>query len=114
MPKARLIVGFLGVLGLGTGCEGPCRTLAQRICECSASPNEQRACEIRVDNNANGRQPTSADEETCEDLLDSCSCRALELGERHLCGLTDDPLPPAPDPRDDTTGPEPTAGGGAS
>jgi len=70
-------------------CQGPCRTLAEQVCQCAASPREQRACEVRID--ANEQAVTDAEAERCEDLTDTCTCEALELGKLQKCGLTELP-----------------------
>lgn len=77
------------LLGL-SGCQGPCRTLAEQICRCSSSPREQRACEVRIDSNDDQRI-SQREEEQCEALLDTCTCQALQLGQREKCGLSELP-----------------------
>ncbi len=76
------------------GCDGPCRVLAERVCECtSPSPNEQNACLLRLDTNED-RDPTDAEEENCDRLLDTCSCAALQQGRLEACGVSPLPTPP--------------------
>lgn len=74
-----------------SGCQGPCRTLAEQVCRCSSSPREQQACEVRIDANARGRSVSSEEAERCEALLDTCTCDALQRGERQACGLSELP-----------------------
>lgn len=82
-----LVAGSLSGL---SGCQGPCRTLAEQICRCSASPREQSACEVRIDSNDTGGL-SAQQEEQCDALLETCTCEALQLGQRHLCGLSELP-----------------------
>ena len=88
MRAATLIL----LCGLGSGglwaCEGPCRALAERVCDCSRSPREDLDCEQRISINANNREATEAEEEVCVALLDTCSCAAIDVGRLDLCGLT--------------------------
>lgn len=88
-PWALTLILTAGWLGIG--CEGPCRALSVRVCECSPSPREEAACIRRLDQNQAQRPaPTRAEEEHCEALLDTCTCQALELGRVDQCGLSQD------------------------
>jgi hypothetical protein len=86
---ALILVGLLG--STSAACQGPCRTLAEQVCRCSTSPRAQQACEVRVDANARGRSVSEEEAERCEALLDSCTCAALQRGERQACGLSELP-----------------------
>jgi hypothetical protein len=83
-------LGCAAVIGL-SACDGPCRMLAERVCECQTqSPNEETACLIRLDANED-RSPTTAEEELCERQLDRCSCADIEQGRLETCGLSPEP-----------------------
>jgi hypothetical protein len=69
-------------------CDGPCRTLNERICGCNPTPRERNACLDRLDLNARNRTVTIEEEEQCEALLDTCNCAALDQGRDDLCGLS--------------------------
>ena len=70
------------------GCDGPCRSLAQRICECETNARERAACVQEIDSNGNVRQPTAEEDERCSELLETCECEALEREDFAACGLT--------------------------
>ena len=89
-PRQALF-GVLVASGLGAGCDGPCRTLNERICGCNPSPLERNACLDRLDLNARNREVTVAEEEQCEVLLETCTCAALDQGRDALCGLSSSP-----------------------
>ena len=73
---------------MSTACDGPCRALAQQICECEPSARERRACELRVENADARQDPTPAEQTICSGLLDSCTCDALARDDLAACGLT--------------------------
>lgn len=69
------------------GCDGPCRQLADRICGCETYVIERSACLQEVDSNGNVRQPSPEEDDRCVDLLDTCTCDALEREDFAACGL---------------------------
>ncbi len=81
----RLLLLAAAVL---TGCDSPCRALARRICECELNTRERIACLLEIDSNGNVRQPTQPEEEQCSELLDTCTCAAVEREDFVACGLT--------------------------
>ncbi|MEL6187562.1 MAG: hypothetical protein AAFU79_23330 [Myxococcota bacterium] len=84
----------LGLLGTAA-CDGPCRTLAERVCTCEFNAREQASCFQEIDTNGNVRMPTPEEDEACMAFLDSCTCEALEAEQFAACGLTKtNPNPP--------------------
>lgn len=85
----RAIVA-LGLLGFAlSGCNGPCRQLADKICDCLDSPREQTSCRRRLDQNESQLPDPLPDEDAvCESLLETCTCSAYALGLTERCGLS--------------------------
>ena len=62
----------LAVAGLGTGCQDPCVTLAERICNCEATADERRACITnRITNQQGSVEVSDGDREFCQSVLDT-------------------------------------------
>ncbi|HJL43814.1 MAG TPA: hypothetical protein RMG48_21070 [Myxococcales bacterium LLY-WYZ-16_1] len=81
----------VALASFGLGCEGPCRSLSVQVCECAPSPREEAACIRRLDlNESQQPEPTRAEQERCEALLDTCTCEALALGLPERCGISRD------------------------
>lgn len=87
MPRVIPRVALLFALALAaSGCDGPCRTLSERICSCEPNRTEEQACILKVQ--IRGNEPVSmAEEARCSELLDSCNCKALADGDYLACGL---------------------------
>lgn len=92
----RVIPRFLLTLALAVsalgliGCDGPCRSLAERVCSCEPNNTEQQTCLLKVQ--IRGDTPVSmAEEARCSELLDSCSCEALADEDYLACGIFDVP-----------------------
>lgn len=86
--RAFSVLLGLSAIAAAYGCDGPCRSLAERICNCESYVRERAACIQEIDSNGNVRQPTEAEDDRCVALLDSCSCAALEREDFAACGLT--------------------------
>ena len=70
-----------------SACEGPCESLAKRICDCrSVTPAEAGRCK-RSFIELQPRDFTDDQEEECDRLLELCDCDDLTLGRRSECGL---------------------------
>jgi hypothetical protein len=91
LPLSGPLLVALLVGALGAGCEGPCRALAQRICECEPNARTRASCVQEVESNGSVRQPTAEEQERCNELLDTCDCDALEREDFVACGLTKPP-----------------------
>lgn len=88
----RLLAVLLASVVLGAaGCDGPCRSLAERVCECEPNIRLRNACQQEIDANGNVRQPTSEEDDRCIELLETCTCQALERQDFAACGLTKPP-----------------------
>ena len=59
-------------------CKGPCRQLAERLCDCEPNTPSKESCLQRVQVSASLHEPTAEDEQTCEALLPRCQCRQLD------------------------------------
>lgn len=68
-------------------CDGPCESLAEKICSCEPNEVEKRGCleQVRV---AMQRAATTAETNACSEALDTCDCEVLEREEYRLCGLS--------------------------
>lgn len=82
------LLGLLLCAGALSACDGPCRMLNERICGCNPTTLERNACLDRLDLNARNRTVTVEEEARCEELLDTCSCAALDQNQDELCGLS--------------------------
>ncbi|MEM1025516.1 MAG: hypothetical protein AAF627_13770 [Myxococcota bacterium] len=85
------MTGTLGLLlcaGTLIACDGPCRTLNERICGCETTTLERNACLDLLDLNARNRTVTVEEEEQCEALLETCTCAALDQNQPELCGIS--------------------------
>lgn len=72
-----------------TGCKGSCRSLSERLCDCSANSVTKDAC-LQVASRAEASYPpTAEDEARCAELLKGCDCRLIDTPEgKKACGLS--------------------------
>jgi phage-related protein len=85
-----LELGLAAIFGLSvalSGCSGPCRALAETVCSCEPNDVEQQACLVRIDA-VSDRPVSPAEEDRCDQLLESCTCDALAVDNFAACGLT--------------------------
>ncbi|MDP2344239.1 MAG: hypothetical protein Q8O67_24990 [Deltaproteobacteria bacterium] len=92
----RLFVVVAVVAGGGVaGCQDPCVSLAERICNCEATANERRACIAdRVTNQQSTTPVDDADRAFCAEKLDGddpCSCEKLDNNDFEACGFANEP-----------------------
>ena len=85
--STRLIV-LVAVIALHMGCDGPCRALAEQVCQCEPSARERNACNVKLDQADSRDDPTPEEEALCSELLDTCTCDALAQDNLAACGLT--------------------------
>lgn len=84
----RIVVSAALALGvLLTGCGDPCKELAQKICSCEESPNDEQACLDRVEAESSNLDLTDAENNVCAEKLDTCKCNKLRAGDLAACGL---------------------------
>ncbi|MBF5045029.1 hypothetical protein FGE12_21685 [Aggregicoccus sp. 17bor-14] len=84
-------------------CTSPCRELSQRVCECRDTRIEREACAQNAGNNEGRLEPSSEQQDLCEQKLDTCPdpaanggkdrvalCDELErsVDRKVACGLT--------------------------
>lgn len=67
-------------------CSDPCRALADKICSCRPSTAEQNACLEQV-KATTAHEPSDSENQRCAELIDGCTCEALEQNELAACGL---------------------------
>jgi len=87
--KIGLMSSF--VLFVLSACD-PCRDLAEKICDCKESTEEdRRRCRAEL-NVAKGHRyfGKAQDLKICEDALKNCSCEELIKGQSTRCGLERD------------------------
>jgi len=73
------------------GCNDPCYELSKRVCFCEDGELAQQACIERLDLGETNGTPSSEQQESCQELLDTtCTeedvCRLIEE-EPAACGL---------------------------
>lgn len=69
------------------GCDPPCQSLAQEICNCEPNRTEQDVCFRKLQ--IRGDLPTNPEEEmACSALLETCTCEALAREDLAACGLS--------------------------
>lgn len=72
----------------GAGCASNCVKLAQKICDCQTTQVDRDNCNANVSARADQVNPTSADEDTCGKLIDTCDCHDLNTPQgKQNCGL---------------------------
>jgi hypothetical protein len=95
--KALFLGAVLVAAATLAGCNNSCQTLANNICECSATQAAQENCEAEA-SIANGTATLSDDDlNRCSVLQNTCDCRMLATGSfeaKVACGLA------RPDPND--------------
>src|SRR6185436_795269 len=92
LVRAFVVAVVLGVVGLvvvgGAGCEDPCVTLANRICNCEQSSSERINCRSdRITTQQSSIKIEDADRVVCEEKLKTCTCDALDVNEFDKCGF---------------------------
>ena len=68
-------------------CADPCMDLAKQICACEPTIVKQQSCDLRVEAQAEYRDPTKEQMERCEALKENCTCEKLAAGDMAACGL---------------------------
>ncbi|MFL5348782.1 MAG: hypothetical protein ACJ8AT_28635 [Hyalangium sp.] len=79
----------LALLGL-TGCKSACRQLSEKLCDCNTNSVERELCVRRAANDEAVIEPTSSDEDKCDELLNAnqCTCDNYQTDEGKVaCGL---------------------------
>jgi hypothetical protein len=69
-------------------CDGPCESLAKRICSCEPNQSEEQGCLQEVRAAMERFAPSVQEEMTCSELLDGCTCEKLENEEFSACGIS--------------------------
>jgi hypothetical protein len=88
---AALALAAVGASAVLASCQAPCDALAGHICSCKPNQVEENACVQGVKQQMSGRSLTSQDQSTCNALLQTCTCAALENGDLVACGLSTPP-----------------------
>lgn len=86
--RETLILSFLA-LALTVplhGCSGNCESLAEKICSCRPNRTEENTCLEQI-KAGSGLEVTTEQEQICSELLDTCTCDALERDDLAACGL---------------------------
>lgn len=91
-PVAKFLLLSLSsvLLFANLACQGPCRTLAERICSCEPNVRAEQSCiqEINQAGQQANRMPGTEEDAVCSELLDSCDCAALQRQDFAACGLS--------------------------
>ncbi|MBN2497722.1 MAG: hypothetical protein JXR96_24220 [Deltaproteobacteria bacterium] len=74
---------------LSWGCGSACRDLANKVCDCQPTRAKKERCEIAVSVADDNLDASDAEEEACQQILDSgsCTCDAVLTGDLAACGL---------------------------
>jgi hypothetical protein len=77
---------------LGAGCGSACQDLANQVCDCQPTRSKQERCERSIDSAFRNDEPSSGEDDRCQEILDSgtCTCEALAAGNLAACGLAND------------------------
>jgi putative hemolysin len=77
------------------GCKGPCRNLAESLCQCALSSADKDACNQNVANEDSRIGPTASDNAFCLSLLHpadgglGCDCHLINTTQGKMaCGLS--------------------------
>lgn len=82
------VIPLFTVGAFSTGCRGPCRQLADKLCDCRTNTIDKQACQQEAAIEEGRATITSADDQICADLLDTCDCNAIDTLEgKQACGL---------------------------
>jgi hypothetical protein len=85
------LVFFMAATVLGLSACDPCRSLADKICECERTPAARETCRRSLDLFGNMKGFDIATKtDTCRALLSDpkCNCQAIDNGEFEKCGMT--------------------------
>lgn len=77
-------------LSLVAGCD-PCRSLAEKICDCEESTVARDSCLRTLDTFGNMQSYSiAAQPDTCRAILKdpNCNCMAIKNGQVESCGMT--------------------------
>ena len=91
--QTLLLLLLAATLALGAvACGSACKDLANKVCDCQPTRAKKDSCELAVDTAAENSEPSSGQEDVCQDILDSgeCTCEALQAGDLAVCGLAND------------------------
>jgi hypothetical protein len=89
------LVCLLACAALVAGCKGPCRNLAESLCQCANSSADKDACNQNVANEDSRIGPTDSDNAFCTTLLNppadggiGCDCHLINTTQGKIaCGL---------------------------
>ncbi len=73
------------------GCDlfNPCITLAERICQCEATPSARESCrQQRIEALRNSVEVTPAQWDRCEIALTTCDCNDIDENRVDECAFT--------------------------
>jgi len=90
MKRALLLAAALLCPTVLMACSTPCEELAEKICACEGSTSARDACERRASQQSDANQPSQAEQDRCERLLDTCDCNTLDTAAgKRACGLAE-------------------------
>ena len=84
----RVLFPLLLLALMLAGCRGPCRQLADRLCECLPSSLDRDRCYQDITVQESGVSVDGEDDAVCAGLLEQCSCETANTPEgKERCGL---------------------------
>jgi hypothetical protein len=85
----RCLVVVMVAFVTGTSCQGPCRALAEKQCECAPNSIERNNCVQRLASTESASLVSADDAVACQALLDAkqCDCRLVDTAAgKERCG----------------------------
>ena len=82
----RLTLTFATMLW--AGCSSPCRSLAEKLCDCEPDTAAREDCLRSVSQRAGTYEASEAQNQVCQGFLDGCDCQRIGTPEgKRACGL---------------------------
>ena len=74
---------------MAASCGGPCRELAEKICDCKKDLQEREICKSKLGKRDDISEKI-ANKQLCEAVLEdkACTCDAINKSAVHKCGFT--------------------------
>jgi hypothetical protein len=84
--RATAVLAFATLLGVAPACDDPCLALTRDLCLCERTEFDQQSCIQRIEA-VSVSAPTSAEEDCCIRLQETCTCDQLGDGNLAACGI---------------------------
>lgn len=86
---SKRFLALLCAASLGwIGCSTPCRSLAEKLCDCEPDTTSREECLRGVAERAGTYDATDAQNQVCQGFLDTCDCKNAGTADgKKACGL---------------------------